>query len=82
MNIAQLEAGLLYALLINYSIVLLWFSAFVYAHEALYRLHRRWFQLSVETFDAIHYSALALYKIGIMLFILSPLLGIWLMATP
>jgi|GEM_PF-3603407 len=35
--------------------------------------------LSVETFDAMHYAVLALYKIAIIFFNLIPLLVIWLM---
>jgi len=28
----------------------------------------RWFHLSVEQFDALHYAGMALFKIGILLF--------------
>ena len=38
----------------------------------LFRLHTRWFRLSVERFDAIHYAAMALYKVGILLLNLVP----------
>jgi hypothetical protein len=44
----------------------------------MYRLHSRWFNLSVETFDAIHYASMALYKIGIMLLNITPLIALWL----
>lgn len=39
-------------------------------------MHRRWFNLSVETFDAIHYGGLAVYKIGIILLNLVPLVAL------
>jgi hypothetical protein len=38
----------------------------------MYRLHARWFRLPAEQFDAIHYAAMAIYKIGIILFNLVP----------
>ena len=67
---------LLWALLLNYSILLLWFAMFRYWHDGLYRLHTRWFGLSPETFDAIHYGGMAVYKIGIFLLNLTPWLAL------
>jgi hypothetical protein len=43
-------------------------------------MHTRWFKLSVETFDAIHYAGMATYKIGVLLFNLVPLLALYLIA--
>ena len=82
MNIGQLQLFLLYAVLLNYAILLLWFALFSCARDWLYLLHRRWFQLSPESFQAIHCSAMALYKIGILLFNLTPLLALWLLPAP
>ena len=64
--------GLLLCTLINYVVLLAWFVAFSAAHEWLYRLHARWFRLPAERFDAIHYAAMALYKVGILLLNLVP----------
>lgn len=69
----EIKGFLLWCVGINYGLLLVWFGLFVYAHDWLYRLHRRWFKLSVETFDAIHYAGLSIYKIGIILFNLVPL---------
>jgi hypothetical protein len=69
---------LLYSLAVNYVFLLLWFAAFSCAHDALYKLHSRWFKLSIGSFDALHYAGMALYKIAIMLFNLTPLLALWL----
>jgi len=68
---------LLYCVVINYGILLVWFAAFVFAHDAMYRLHSRWFKIPVGTFDAIHYGSMAVFKIGIMLFNLAPLLALY-----
>jgi hypothetical protein len=78
MSMSQVQSLLLYSLAINYVFLLLWFAAFTCAHEALYKLHSRWFKLTTSTFDALHYGAMAAYKIAIILFNLTPLLALWL----
>ncbi len=35
-------------------------------------MHRRWFRLAVEEFDMVHYGAMAVYKLGILLLNLVP----------
>jgi len=72
MNPAFLQDFLLWCLIINYGILLVWFLVFLLAHDWLFRLHGRWFPLSRDTFNAIHYGGMAAYKIGIFLFNLSP----------
>ena len=61
---------------INYAILILWFVVFIFAHDWLYRMHSRWFKIPVETFDAVHYGGIAVYKIGIMLLNLVPLIAL------
>ena len=61
---------------LNYAVLLVWFGVFVFAHEWMYRIHGRWFKFSLETFDAIHYAGLAVYKIGIILLNLVPLIAL------
>jgi len=78
MTTSEIKEVLLWGVGINYGVLLVWFGAFVYAHDGMYRLHKRWFKLSVETFDAIHYAGLATYKIGILLFNLVPLIALYL----
>jgi hypothetical protein len=33
----------------------------------MYLLHGRWFRLSVEQFDMLHYAGMSIYKIGVLL---------------
>ncbi len=65
---------LLWSAVINYGILVIWFLVFVFAHDWLQRLHGRWFHMRNETFDAVHYGGMALYKIGILLLNLTPFL--------
>jgi len=71
---------LLWCVGINYAILLIWSGVFIFAHGWMYRMHTRWFRLSVETFDAIHYAGLSIYKIGIILLNLVPLIALCLVS--
>jgi len=42
----------------------------------MYRFHSKWFNLSVDKFDAIHYAGMALFKTAILLFNLAPYLAL------
>lgn len=53
--------------------ILIWFS---HSRDFIYRLHSKWFRLSSEQFDALHYGGIALYKIGILPFNLVPLIAL------
>lgn len=78
MNIHEIMGFLLRSAVINYALLLVWFGVFVFCHDWMYRVHTRWFQLSVEVFDTINYAGMAIYKLGIVLFVLVPLLAIYL----
>jgi hypothetical protein len=67
---------LLACTVINYGILLVWFLAFVLAHDLMQRVHGRWFHLSLEQFDSIHYAGMSIFKIGILLLNLAPFLAL------
>ncbi len=72
MTIGFIRKFLLWCTVIDYGILLVWFLFFVSAHDLLQRIHGRWFRLSREQFDALHYSGMSIFKIGILLFNLVP----------
>ncbi|MGU5759474.1 DUF6868 family protein [Aeromonas hydrophila] len=72
MDLQLLKTFLLWNLSINYLIIIVWFAAFVFAHDGMYRLHNRWSPLSVEHFNVVHYLGISIYKIGVLLFNLMP----------
>jgi hypothetical protein len=78
MSMVMVQDVLLWCVIINYGVLLVWFLVFLLAHNWMYRLHGRWFHLSVEQFDALHYAGMALYKIGILLFNLVPYIALWI----
>jgi hypothetical protein len=76
----EIKDFLLWCTCLNYALLLVWAGVFVFAHDWMYGLHGRWFRLSVETFDGIHYAGLAIYKIGILLLNLMPLVALYVIA--
>lgn len=72
MNFENLGKALLRCAVINYGILILWFLLFILAHDWIYLLHGRWFRLSIEQFDMLHYAGMGIYKIGILLLNLAP----------
>ena len=65
-----------WCVLINFLILIVWFLIFTFAHDWVYRLHSKWFNLGVEKFDAIQYAAMAFYKLGFIALNLVPYLAI------
>lgn len=53
-----------------------WFLWILFAHDFVYRMHSKWFKVSVEKFDAIHYAGIAFYKIIIFVFNIVPYLAL------
>jgi hypothetical protein len=79
MTTNDIKNFLLFCVIVNYVFLLIWAGAFIFAHNWMYRLHSRWFKIPVETFDAIHYAGLAIYKIAVIMFNLVPLVAFWLL---
>lgn len=78
MSINDIREFLLYCTLINYGILLIWFGAFLVAHDWIYMMHSRWFKMSAARFDEINYLSIAIYKLGIMVFNLVPLIALYI----
>lgn len=76
MTIEIIRNTLAWCTVINIGLLLWWFLFITLAHDWIYRLHRKWFNLSVEKFDAIHYATMAIFKIGIFLFNIVPYLAL------
>ncbi len=74
MTIELIRNVLAWCTVINYGLLLVWFFFFVIAHDWIYRLHGRWFNISLQNFDSIHYASMAVFKLGIILFNLVPYL--------
>lgn len=76
MSLDILKSFLLWCLIVDYAILILWFLMFTFARGWMYRLHGHWFKLSSESFDLIHYAGMAGFKLAIVVFNLTPLLAL------
>ena len=62
--------------IINIGLLAFWLLMFVLMHDFIYRLHTKWFAITPERFDTIHYSGMAIFKMLILFFNLVPYLAI------
>lgn len=61
---------------LNMVILLWWFVFIAIAHDWTYRMHNRFFQISVEQFNATHYAAFANFKLAVFFFNIVPYLAL------
>ena len=76
MSLEIIRSTLAWCSVINLVLLLWWVSFFILAHDWMYRIHGKWFDLSADKFDTLHYAGMALFKIGILLFNLAPYLAL------
>ncbi len=72
MDILMIRAFLGWCTIINIGFLLYWFMMIAFAHDWVYRVHSKWFKMSVERFDALHYAGIAGFKIAIFVFNIAP----------
>ena len=78
MSVEWVRNVLFWCMVLNVVILWTWLLAFVLAHDSMHRVHGRWFHLSREHFDALHYGGMAIYKVGIILFNVVPWIALWI----
>ena len=72
MTIEMIRAARGWCSIINMGLLLWWFLVIVLAHDWVYRFHSKWFKLSVDRFDEIHYAGMAFFKIAVFIFNVVP----------
>ena len=80
MTVEVIRDALLWCFIINMGLLLWWFAFLTFAHDWVYRVHSRWYKLSEERFDAIHYTGILLFKVGVFAFNLVPYLALLIVA--
>ena len=78
MSIEMVRSTLLWCTVINYALLLIWFVLYALPHGWLYQLWGKWFHLTTEQFDTLNFAGMMLYKLGIMLLNLAPLIALYL----
>lgn len=80
-NQLEVIAGILIRCFVGgMALLVVWFAWFVFAGDWIYQIHSKWFQIPMQSFDAIHYAGMAVTKIAIILFFLLPWIAIKLTA--
>ena len=72
MTVDVVRDALLWCSVINIALLLWWFLLIMTARRLIYRLHSRWFRMSEETFDAIHYAGILFFKVFVFVFNVIP----------
>lgn len=72
MNIELLIKTLGWLSFINYTVLVVWFLALIFARDLIYNIHTRLFNISSQNFDLIHYCLIGSYKLFILVFFISP----------
>ena len=80
MSIEMVRSTLLWCTIINYVLLMIWFLVYLLPHEWLYRIWGRGFRLTAEQFDTLSFGGIMLYKLGILLFNLVPLVALCIAA--
>ena len=76
MAMQTLTAFFLWCTLINGGILILWTLFLVFAPDFLYRIQNRWFPIPRQTYDAIIYGFLGLFKLLFLVFSVTPYLAL------
>lgn len=76
MTLELIRSALGWCAVINIGFLFVWWGAFAFAADAIYRLHGRFFKLTREQYDGIHYTLMGAFKLGLILFNLVPYLAL------
>jgi hypothetical protein len=61
MTLEIIRDSLAWRAVIKVGLILWWFVFFTLAHVWTYRFHSKWFNLSVDRFDTIHYAGMTFF---------------------
>ena len=79
MTVELLKGTLAWSAVLNMGILLWWFLFLTLAHDWVYKMHRKFYRIQREQFDAIHYGGMTFYKICIFTFFIVPCLALRIM---
>ena len=76
MSIETLTDFFFWCSAINIGLLSWWGLIIIFARDKVYQYHRKWFKLSENQFDNIHYIGIAVFKISIFMFNIVPYLAL------
>jgi hypothetical protein len=76
MTVDMIHGVLGWCSIINIVILLIWFAMITLAHDKVYKLHSKWFNISKEKFDEIHYAGMAFFKMSVFVLNVVPYIAL------
>ena len=76
MTIDTIQAVLGWSTLINFSLLIWWAFFILLAPDWTYKMHSKFFSISKDTFNTVHYSGMAFFKLLVIVFNLAPYLAL------
>lgn len=76
MTLEMLQSVLGWSAIINMAILLWWFLIIMYARDWIYQLHSKFYDITKEHFNLLHYAGIMLYKIAIWLLFIVPYIAL------
>lgn len=64
-----------WCLVMNIALLFFWFIMFTFAQDWIYRMHSKFYKITTDDFNRIHYNGIMLFKIFIFVFNLVPYLA-------
>jgi hypothetical protein len=78
MTIETARSFLMWCTILNYAILVVWALVAIVGRGWVYRLSGRWFRVTQEQFDLLNIAGITLYKMGVFLFNLVPLIALYI----
>ena len=76
MTSAKITKLLGWCIVLNFALLLWWVLWLLLAHDLVYQVQKTVINISIQQMDTIHYSAMAFYKILILVFNVIPYLAL------
>lgn len=76
MTLELVRDALGWCAVLNLVVLASWFATFSLAHDTVHRIHYRWFKVTEERFDAIHYKAMITFKLAWLFLNIVPYLAL------
>tara|TARA_R110002072_G_scaffold71489_3_gene171365 strand:- start:1644 stop:1889 length:246 start_codon:yes stop_codon:yes gene_type:complete len=80
-DIQAVTAFFMWCSIINGGLLVFWLMFLLLAPDFTFRLQTRFFPMPRETYNRIIYGFLGLFKVFFLIFNLTPLISLWIIAT-
>ncbi len=72
MIIPMIKEFLLWSFIVNSALLTIWLLAILIGKNWIYKMHSRFFKISMEQFSVVHYAGIAFYKTTIFVLFIVP----------